>query len=210
MKYDVALKTAEALVGHLQSACVRIEIAGSIRREKPEVKDIEIVAIPDSSLVVPRAKLEFGKPIPPVHKTMLDRMIAEMQDEDAITIEKNGDRLKQFYLKYAGINVDLFINIPPSHWGIQMVIRTGSKDFSHWCVTEKRLGGALPNGHFVKHQVLWVKSDGFDKYQVPDVPKESIGLLTSGNHLSMPEEIDFLKFLELGWIEPKERVARWK
>jgi len=209
MKHDVALKVAESLVEHLRPACVRIEIAGSIRRLKPEVKDIEIVAAPDLT-PVKRAMLEFGKPVPPLHNTLLDKLVYEMKQDDAIRVEANGDRYKKMYLKYAGIKCDLFINIPPSAWGVQMVIRTGSSDFSHWCVTEQRLGGALPNGYFVKHQVLWVKSEGFDKYKVPDDPNKAIALLTDTNHLSMPEEIDFLNFLELGWLEPNNRVAKWK
>jgi hypothetical protein len=30
------------------------------------------------------------------------------------------------------------------------------------------------------------------------------------NLIGFGEEIDFLKFLGLGWIEPGEREARWK
>lgn len=40
--YEIAIRVKELLTPH----CERIEIAGSIRRKKPEVKDIEIVAIP--------------------------------------------------------------------------------------------------------------------------------------------------------------------
>ena len=46
MNYDdaneIALRTLEELRPH----CIRCEIAGSLRRLKPEVKDIEICAIP--------------------------------------------------------------------------------------------------------------------------------------------------------------------
>src|ERR1700750_2314871 len=37
---------AQKLIERIKPYCVRAEIAGSIRRCKPEVKDIEIVAIP--------------------------------------------------------------------------------------------------------------------------------------------------------------------
>ena len=72
----------------------------------------------------------------------------------------------------------------------------------------RKIGGCLPVGYFVKHQVVWIKSE-IGKYDVPENQDKAIALLTETNHLSMPEEIDFLKFLELGWIEPKDRVARW-
>lgn len=42
----VAQSWAEALVAHLRPHCTRIHIAGSIRRQKEWVKDIEIVCIP--------------------------------------------------------------------------------------------------------------------------------------------------------------------
>ena len=208
MKHDIALKTAEALVEHLRPACVRIEIAGSIRRSKPEVKDIEIVCVPDLS-PMPAPKLEFGKPIPKSHKTLLDKMVMDMKASGDIDLKMNGDRFKKLYLKYAGIWVDLFINIPPSHWGVQMVIRTGPSEFSHWCVTQRKYGGALLDGYFVKHQVVWVEMD-IKKNEVPDDQGKALKLLTDVNHLPMPEEIDFLNLLGLGWLEPRERVERWK
>jgi hypothetical protein len=41
-----ALRVAESLRATLYGACDRVEIAGSIRREKPQVHDIEIVVVP--------------------------------------------------------------------------------------------------------------------------------------------------------------------
>ena len=46
MKLDQAQEIAEKVKEELAPHCFRIEIAGSIRRRKSEVKDIEIVAIP--------------------------------------------------------------------------------------------------------------------------------------------------------------------
>jgi DNA polymerase/3'-5' exonuclease PolX len=207
MKYSEALPVAQALRDHLQAACTRIEIAGSIRRARPEVKDIELVCVPDMS-GMPAPKLEFGKPIPKAHKTMLDASIAHMKELGDVEIKMNGERMKKFRLKYAGIWVDLFINIPPSDWGVQYLIRTGQKEFGHWCVTNRKHGGALPDGHFVRHQVVWVESE-IGKREVPDNQDKALKLLTPVNHLSMPEEVDFLNFLELGWIEPGERRAKW-
>ena len=41
-----AMEAALALRSMLASACERIEVAGSLRRKAPEVKDIELVAVP--------------------------------------------------------------------------------------------------------------------------------------------------------------------
>src|SRR3989344_1789872 len=44
--YAEAYAIATAIVEQLRPHCIRIEIAGSLRRKKSEVKDIDIVAIP--------------------------------------------------------------------------------------------------------------------------------------------------------------------
>jgi len=195
MRHDSALKVAESLVEYFRPACMRIEIAGSVRRGKPEVKDIEIVAIPDLS-PPPPPKLEFGKPPPVVYRTLLDMMVVQMASIGDIHIMKNGDRYKQIYLKYAGICLDLFLVLPPAQWGVQMVIRTGPADFSHWLVTRKSKGGGLPDDAIVEDGVVGNRI------------RNEKGFAREGE-IPMSEEIDFLKFCGLGWIEPKDRVARW-
>lgn len=207
MKYKEALDVAETVVDTLRPVCTRIEIKGSIARLKDEPGDIEILAVPDLS-PVPRAKLEFGKPIPRSYETFLDKHIDEMKKDGKIILHADGSRYKKFWIVDAGIKVDLFINIAPSEYGVQSLIRTGPAEFSHWCVTNRKFGGALPDGYFVKHQALWVASE-IGKYELPREADDAIAYLTPTNHLSMPEEIDFLNFLGLGWIEPKDRVERW-
>lgn len=195
MKHDVALAVAKALVEHLRPGFVRVEIAGSIRRNKPEVKDIEIVAVPDLN-PLPRPVAVFGQPIPKWHKTILDRMLAEMVEAGSIRIEKNGERYKKFWLKYAGLSVDLFLVLPPAAWGVQLVIRTGPADFSHWIVSRRKRGGALPNGHRVQDGAVW-EGEREEKD------------LSASVRVGFEEERDFLEFLQLGWLEPGERKARW-
>jgi len=43
---ESARKVAEGLVSELRSDCHKIEVAGSVRRRRPRVHDIDIVAIP--------------------------------------------------------------------------------------------------------------------------------------------------------------------
>jgi DNA polymerase/3'-5' exonuclease PolX len=195
MKHDVALKVAEAFAGHIGSVCERVEIAGSIRRGKQDVKDIEILAVPDLT-PVGRAPLQFGMPIPRLYKTHLDKMLDEMFQAGDIVREKDGERYKKIYLKYAGINVDLFLVMPPATWGVQMVIRTGPADFSHWIVTRKARGGCLPNGFRVQDGAVW---RGETEIKNPEVE----------TRMGFETELQFLQFLGLNWLEPGERIARW-
>jgi DNA polymerase/3'-5' exonuclease PolX len=194
MRHDSAWKIAESLVEHFRPACKRIEIKGSLIRQKPDVKDIDLLVIPDLT-PLPRPRLEFGKPIPKVHKHALDKMIMEMVDGHAIYLEKFGERLKRFHLNYAGISCELYLILPPATWGVRSVIRTGPAEFSHWIVSHKRLGGAMPDGYRVQDGAVWEGDQEED--------------LTGKIPLGFDEEKEFLEWLGLGWIEPKDRVARW-
>lgn len=215
MKHADALTVAQTMVKYIQPACTRVAIAGSLSRGKPDVKDIEIVAIPNlTPLPPPRAV--FGQPRPQWHKTMLDKLLFEWCLDGGMRPIKSGEKYKQFEIiiphgtaasdgtvilkesvEPIRINLDLFLVTPPAEWGVQMVIRTGPAEFSHWCVTRRRNGGALPNMYRVQDGAVWI---GDREEKNPD----------PSTKLSMPEEIDFLNLLDLGWIEPGEREARWR
>jgi len=196
MRHADALMVAEGFVERLRPVCTRIEIKGSLCRLKAEVKDIDILAIPDLS-PLPRPRAEFGKPIPKVYKTALDKLLEEMAAEEVMVFKKGGDRYKQLWLKHAGIAVELWLVLPPAQWGVQAVIRTGPAEFGHWMVTRKSKGGALPDQFIV--------ADGVVGERVFSLKGE-----VRRGEIPMPEEIDFLSFCDLNWIEPKDRVARWK
>lgn len=174
--YAEALGVAQELVRRLQPAVQRIEIAGSLRRQKTEVGDIEIVCIP-------RFEWEtdlFGNQIgPPVN--LVDAALSEM----AVLRSKNGPAFKQF--GFQGLPVDLFL-VTSLTWGVQLAIRTGAADFSHWLVTARILGGALPDNMRVYEGRLW----------------------RGGEARQTPEERDVFAELGLAWIAPQERLrGRW-
>ena len=50
MRLDEATAIAERVVEILRPHCDRIEVAGSVRRGKPEVGDIEVVCIPRTTV----------------------------------------------------------------------------------------------------------------------------------------------------------------
>jgi DNA polymerase/3'-5' exonuclease PolX len=130
MNYQQAKSIADGMVEKLSGYCDRIEIAGSVRRKKPEVHDIEIVAIP-KVIDEPSMFDELGKREFPSELFLPYKMI------------KNGSRYKQMELP-EGINLDLFIVLEPAQWGVIFTIRTGSADFSHNLVKSKSFGGYLP------------------------------------------------------------------
>lgn len=115
MKYEDAIIIAERIKAELAPHCERIEIAGSIRRQKPEVKDIEIVAIPK-----------------PYDIGLFQSGIAEVINQ----WQKVKGEMEYGVCKYTqrilpdGIKVDIFF-AEPGNWGLQLAVRTGSADYSH-------------------------------------------------------------------------------
>jgi DNA polymerase/3'-5' exonuclease PolX len=106
MKYENALAIAESVRSELSPFCARCEIAGSIRRKKPECGDVEIVCIPKSPMGYAAA-------------------INKYQKIKGDAIGKYTQRLHS-----PGIKLDIF-TATPRNWGLIFAIRTGSADFSH-------------------------------------------------------------------------------
>ena len=114
MELAEARQIAEKYVQILKPCCERIEIAGSIRREKPEVKDIEIVCI-----------ARHGQ-----WENQIEGYIKLMKRNGDWKILKNGCKYKQIILP-EDIKLDLFI-ANKENWGNIFLIRTGSMEFSKW------------------------------------------------------------------------------
>lgn len=115
MILEKALSIAERIKSEMAPHCERIEIGGSIRRKKPEVKDIEIIAIPK-----------------PYEIDMFESGLAAIVNQ----WEKVKGNMQYGKCKYTqrilpdGIKLDLFF-AEPGNWGLIYAIRTGSADYSH-------------------------------------------------------------------------------
>lgn len=125
-----AMIHAQALITAVSGACVRIEVAGSLRREKPEVGDIELVAIPRVERIAVVDGPSLFAPPPGAEPKMsyvnrlwekLDQLVAPDQ------FAKRGEKYRQFM--WRGMQVDLF-TAEKGNWGWIYLIRTGSAEFS--------------------------------------------------------------------------------
>lgn len=130
MKYEHAILIAERVKAELEPHCERIEIAGSIRRKKPEVKDIEIVAIPK-----------------PYETGLFASGIATVVNQWAKVKGELPCKYTQRVLP-EGIKLDLFF-AEPENWGLILAIRTGSAEFSHQVLAVRwvQLGYKSVDGH---------------------------------------------------------------
>ncbi len=113
--YREAKEIADKLISLLSPHCYRIEIAGSIRREKDIVGDVEICCIPK-----------------PYQTGLFQDGIAEIVNQ----WQKVKGELEYGKTKYTqrilpeGIKLDLFF-AEEGNWGLIFAIRTGSADYSH-------------------------------------------------------------------------------
>ena len=106
MKLEEAYQIAEKVKKQLEPYCDRIQIAGSLRRGKTEVKDIEIVAIPTDRFQIGLIVNKWKKIRGDVGGKYLQRELP------------------------GGINLDLFF-ATERNWGFIFAIRTGSAEYSH-------------------------------------------------------------------------------
>jgi DNA polymerase/3'-5' exonuclease PolX len=173
------------VVALLRDRCERIEVAGSIRRARPDVGDVEIVCVPRISETV--AGL-FGDRLE--RRNELDALCQDLIERGVFAhrLASNGqhafgERLKR--LTYGGVALDLFSVLPPAEWGVILAIRTGPAEFSRRLVTRRRSGGLLPDWLRVQDGAIWHGAD--------PVPT--------------PEEADVFRLLGLPNIPPAERTG---
>jgi DNA polymerase/3'-5' exonuclease PolX len=174
-----AKRIADGLVKLMAPECHRIEIAGSIRRGKADIGDIEIVAIP-------RKRFDLlEQPI----GSCLDALLENAVDMGVMEKLKGGDKYQQYRFPENGpkggepVTLDLFLATPET-WGCIFLIRTGPSEFSHRLVTPKSQGGFCPGHLRFREGRIWD---------------------TDGGPMTTPEEADVLRFLGMDFIEPHLR-----
>lgn len=126
-KHAEALVVAQELVALIGPHVERITIAGSLRRQKPEVSDVEL-------LYVPKLGRDITEMFAPPNYNLTEEVIQRLVDKGVIQprLTKAGYRAWGQQNKLAthvasGIPVDLFATTAEK-WYVALVIRTGGKD----------------------------------------------------------------------------------
>lgn len=152
MTHSTATAIAHDLITIIKPYCTRIEIAGSVRREKDICKDIEIVLIPES------------------HNKLFNKLGMYLLKLDPhFTYIKNGNKYKQF--RYQHEVIDMFI-AHPDNWGYLFAIRTGPADYSHNTLATGwvRAGYKGENGFLTKHGAIVPVKEEIDLYNLIGIP----------------------------------------
>lgn len=181
---------AERFTAALEPVTERIAIAGSLRRGRPSVHDIEVVAVPRFR-TLPADDI-WGTP---TEVDLLEERLTEMLSRKAITprpVEnhrRDGTVDVQYKLGPAfkalvvgGIATDLFVVRAPASWGVIYALRTGPGDWNTKLVTDcQSIGRRVAGGQ--------VEAWSGDRWE--PVPT--------------PEEPDFFRALGQAWVDPGDR-----
>jgi DNA polymerase/3'-5' exonuclease PolX len=137
----------------LQPACERVSVAGSVRRRKDVVHDLELVVVPKVQAAARPGELL------PVEVDWLEDLMQSINRGDHHLIARpragNGGRAPAWGPRYKKlvfrhqrrfIRVDLWIT-SRARYGAILAIRTGDSDFSRLLVTQRLHGGAMPFGY---------------------------------------------------------------
>lgn len=158
MNYNEARKIAVKYYHLFEPHCLRVNVAGSILRKKPEVKDIELV-------VLPKTQVNDRDLFAPV--TRCEKFIKFV--DSFPRVKGNGAGKYAQLILPEGINLDLFI-ANEQNYGVIQVIRIGSADFSKWLVNEiKKNGFHCAEGHLYKGDELVPCSDEKQFFEITGV-----------------------------------------
>jgi len=134
MKLQEAARLAERCVEVLTPFCERIEIAGSIRRARPNVNDIDLVALPKPGQEAAlRARIEKnGRP-------------PRVSGPQTIVFDLAGGFQVDLWLAHAR-EADL-VAVTPGNFGTLYLCRTGAKEFNIWLAKQAQAKGLHWNPH---------------------------------------------------------------
>ena len=198
MELEQAQQLGNELRAALSPYCVRIEIAGSTRRFKPDPKDLEIVAIPETG-TFQIADL-WGESQTVVMVNRLEDALSEYLTSDGPWVlddqlRRAGPNYKRLRHKALDVACDLFIT-DARKWAYTFTIRTGPGDFSTALVKRAHYLRMFFDGCLLhKHPPMF-----FDGRTVPC----PIGARCS-QVVELTEEMDLFAALKMPYIPPERR-----
>ena len=210
MPLAYAQDMANALVELLAPACERIEIAGSVRRLKPEPNDIEIVAVPrietvtQSTLLGPVEGKEFNHLDECCDQLLYSGDMEKRPDKHGKSCWGTGIKRAIFYQGQDYAPVDLFQVVEPGQWGVIYAIRTGPGDFNRMLVTSRPLDRKVAGG-----RVWFIDPNREDYARMPASKFARLAERGGIDATLIPtlEEEDFFRQLRVPHWSPRERTV---
>jgi len=181
MNLEDARQIGMEVVRALTPACDRIVIAGSVRRDKPTPKDIEIVYI--ASMTQARVNLFDTAPVPATDE-LIDDLVGHLFWFYDDHVKRNGPKYKRMIHTQSGAVIELF-RAEPDNWGYILALRTGPGDFNALWARHPWSGGTLPVDIRLKDGFVW----------------------RDGKPVAVPDEATFFNEIGIPNWPPAERSA---
>lgn len=191
----VPLREATAIATRIGKALaddsLRVQVAGSIRRRKPTVGDIELVAVPRITHETVPTMFE-AESVPYNHlRARLEAMIRAGDLAPHPEDPKFGERYAKLWAP-EGIQVDLFMPANLDSFGTILLIRTGPAAWSERLVTDARRRGH----HF---------ADGELHRGVVSCKGAAPGTARC-ERVPTPDEAHVFRALGMAYVEPRNRA----
>lgn len=177
---ETAQKIAERVRAELAPFCERIDIAGSVRRKRPQCGDIDIVLLPkpgEEIAVRVRASANAKR-----IKDGSDNMIIEL---------RNGVQVDLFFARAAENTLLAYV---PGNYGMRLLAMTGSKEHNIKLAQLAKSKGL----HFHPYKGLMRGGRYVHVMQGGSEYKD-------GEVFRAEDELEILRELGVGWIEPEVR-----
>lgn len=175
-----ASRIANLIKDHVLLSSSRAVVAGSIRREKDLISDIEIVALPENREKLGLLISDFGQIIKPGTPDIIPWQF------------KSDAKYVRIWIPDESIKVDLFLaNV--NNWGGLLMMRTGSGT---------GLNGEPMSGFTTGMFSRWKKVSGGGRMNGAQPTTKS------GEILPVKEEIDVFDLCKVKFVDPKQRTDR--
>lgn len=178
----------------LADVCDRLEIGGSLRRDRTEISDVELVMRPKYAQ---RPKDLFGT-LESINlleerceELLAARVFQKRVNKNGVPIAwgKPGKESREKCIWFGDVPMDLFIVLPDRQWGPTMLIRTGPGDANAIMVTNKG----------IKNR------DGNWGVLLPNMMFDEGGVFRNMVKLDTPEEADVFAAMDFPYIPPPYR-----
>lgn len=198
MNLSEAQNIAVDICYKLQPHCDKINIVGSIRRKKPDVKDIEICVLP-KLIDLNEGELDlFGQKLSP-NFAVNDNFETVVKSLGKIENGSPNGRYCKIVLPQ-GINLDLFIPEPADYYR-QYAVRTGSAEYSFKVIATawRRLGWV------VSDLGLRLEKDCIENKQLDGKSKWTCMRNKSNAPPVWRSEEHFFEWLQVPFVKPEFR-----
>jgi DNA polymerase/3'-5' exonuclease PolX len=215
---EVMERLARKFIETVEDSCVRIQVAGSVRRRKPFPSDIEIVVEPKFRKDPQPAEF-WGttEPIDAYTVNLFDECCKELircgilekrQKSNGHTSWGEKAKLGILYLGGEWAPIDIFSVVEPTTYGVILALRTGPGDFNKVLVNHAHTIGRKVAGGRVWDLTPFRDCCKWKWLQLPSSKFIAVAQDHGVQTMDTPTEEEYFKALGVPCWPPEERTVK--